>query len=422
VSVTSPHRRIVTLTKASAVKPEVVQWAWQDRVPLRALTIIAGEPGLGKSTATIHLGAQISRGVLEGSLYGKPAPVLYVTLEDHLASVVRPRLEGAGADLDRVHFIRVTVEAREELVTLPFDIAAIEERAICIGARLLVVDPIVATLDRSLDSHRDQSVRRALAPLAQFAERANLAVVGVMHLSKQQGTDLLNRVSGSVAFGAAARSVLVLAHYPEDPDGELGHNRVLVPAKANWGRYAPSLRCRIDTATVDTSNGPSEQSVLTIIGECDTTGADLMSKREPGELEDATEFLEALLSDGEWHERRKVKVAADARCLAWRTVERAKVKLGVEHRREGFPSVTRWRLQAAPTTVTPPLAQQDGRDCKNGSTEPSTEGPGASPASLRADGATEPISLPYAVPATADEEALLARLTGAPTAASPATA
>jgi hypothetical protein len=333
---------------------------------------------------------------------------MYVTLEDHLASVVRPRLEAAGADLERVQLIGVEVDEHDGLITLPGDLKEIEEGTERLGARLLVIDPFVATLDGSVDSHRDQSVRRALAPLAQFAERTNMAALGVMHMSKTQGTELLNRVAGSVAFGAAPRSVFAFAH---DPDGEQGDDRVLVHAKSNWGHYAPSLRCRIETATVETPSGPSEQSLLSILGECDTTGADLTSNREPGELEDATEFLEEQLGDREWHERRQVKANAEAQHLAWRTVERAKKALGVEHKRKGFPGATSWRLSVPPTTVPSPVAQLGWRDCENGSTEPYTADPSPSPASSPANGAPETTKLPKTVPATVGEEALLARLT-----------
>jgi AAA domain len=405
-------KRRVTFTPASAIEPEVVRWLWEGRVPLGALTIIAGQPGLGKSTTTVHLGARLSRGALEGSLYGKPAHVLYVTLEDHRASVVRPRLEAAGADLTRIELVGVQVDERDELVTLPGDLAEIEEGAVRLGARMLVIDPIVATLDGTVDSHRDQSVRRALAPLSQFAERADLAVIGVMHLSKQQGTDLLNRVSGSVAFGGAPRSVFVFARDPEDPDGEQGERRVLVHAKANWGRYASSLRCRIDTASVDTRSGPSEQPVLAIVGECDTTGADLTSTRQPGRREEAIEFLKELLGDGERRESEEIRKAAEARGLAWRTVQRAKPTLGVEHESEGFPAVTYWRLPVAPTPVTPPVAQLDRRDRENGFTEPATADPGATHANSVAYGAAEPTEH-ETILATPEEEALLERLTTA---------
>ncbi len=352
---TDADGRRITLTRASEIEPQVVRWAWQERMPLGALTIIAGQPGLGKSTLTVYLGAAVSTGRLPGSLNGHPADVLYVTLEDHLASVVRPRLQAAGADLDRVHLVGVEVDDREELVTLPGDLDGIEAHVQRTRARLLVIDPIVATLDGRLDSHRDQSVRRALAPLAQFAERAEIAVVGVMHLSKQQGADLLNRVSGSVAFGGAARAVLAYARDPEDPDGEEGYQRVLVTAKSNWGRYAPSLRCRIETAAIETREGPSEQSTLTILGECDTTAADLTSGHEPGDVDDAVDLLAELLADGPRPSREvKTEVVAQLDCSP-RTVGRAARRLGVEiERRSERHARTIWRLPS--TRDTPPVA------------------------------------------------------------------
>lgn len=174
-----------------------------------------------------------------------------------------------------------------------------------------------------------------------------------------------------------------------------------------------SLRCRIDTGIVDTGKGQSEQSVLTVIGECDTTGADLTSNREPGELEEAIEFLEEHLSNGEWHERKEVKAASDARRLAWRTVERAKQRLEVEHARAAhFGSGTRWRLPVAPDHLRQEWRDCDRRDCENGSVEPDKGGLASSRASLPSDGVAGVIEPPETVAATPAEEALLCRLSG----------
>jgi hypothetical protein len=51
--------------------------------------------------------------------------------------------------------------------------------------------------------HRNASLRRALAPLA---EREQTAVAAVCHLNKNEAQKLVARISGSGAFGEAARS------------------------------------------------------------------------------------------------------------------------------------------------------------------------------------------------------------------------
>ena len=405
-----PTGRRVTLTQASTVEPEVVRWAWEGRLPLGALSLIAGQPGLGKSTMTVHLAAQLSRGELEGSLYGEPCDVLIVSLEDHLASVIRPRLEVAGANLDRVHVVAVREDEQDGLLTLPSDLPAMEEAAQDLAARLLVIDPVVATLDARTDSHKDQSVRRALAPLAQYAERSDVAVIGVMHMTKAEADSLLNRVAGSVAFGGAARSVFAFARDLDDPDGEVGYGRLLVHAKTNWGRYARTLQCRIDTGTIETGKGPSEQSKLTVLGECDVTGADLSGSREPGELDEAIEFLEEHLGDGEWHPKREIKKAADTQRLAWRTVQRAAGRVSVEYEKRGFPAVSMWRLTVAPTPVAPLIGATVGATEENGSREPNVPLGGSSRAKDTEVGATGQNDPQIELPATPEQEALAERL------------
>jgi hypothetical protein len=425
-----PMGRRVRLTKATDVKSEVVRWAWQDRLPLGALSLLAGQPGLGKSTATSYLAAQLSRGELEGSLYGDPCDVLLVTLEDHIAAVVRPRLEAAGANLDRVHFLGVEEEGQDGLITLPDDLPAIEEAAQRLNARLLVIDPIVATLSKSTDAHKDQSVRRALAPLASYAERAGIAVCAVMHLNKGEADNLLNRVSGSVGFGGAARAVLGFMRDPDDADADAGYDRLLLPVKSNWGQYPKTLRCRVESASIETTDGPSSQSLLRVIGESDITQADLSGNTEPGEGDEADEFLDEQLGDGEWHPRREIKTAADAQKLAWKTVERAAKNKAVERERKSeFHAQSEWRLALAPRL----LARVDGasgwRECENGSTEPKVDG-SASTRAIHTDGGASGANRPeiavaadpgtdggntaeIELMATPEQEALLDQLGGA---------
>lgn len=344
----SPAGRRVVLTPASAITPERLRWLWQHRLPLRGLSIIAGEPGLGKSTLTVELAAQISRGKLDGEMRGKPRDVLVATAEDHFASVVWGRLTAAGADMDRVHHVHVEGDGGE-MLTLPDDVAGIEARCEELTAAgrpvgLVSVDPVAAFIASGVDTHRDAAVRRVLAPLSALAERQDLSVTGVAHLNKNDSAKLLARLGGSGAFGAAPRSVLVFARDPDDPDGDQGSLRVIVQVKSNHGRFAPTLQARIDGCDVAEVG---ELSRLTIIGETDIGSEDLERGRDDngGDCEEA---LTAALAAGP-RPGREVKgtVSGELGCSK-STIERAarrmreRGELTIE--KSGFPPTTTWAL------------------------------------------------------------------------------
>ena len=182
--------RHVELTSARSIRSERVRWLWRDRLPLRSLSVIAGEKGLGKSILTnARIPAEATRGRLAGELEGQPIDVLVCSGEDEWRSVVKPRLTAHGADLDRVYRIRVVEEEGEPMLTLPDDLPLLEaevERLRAAGrvVGMIVIDPIGAFLSAATDTHRDSSVRRALAPLAAMADRLDLVVLVVAHLTK----------------------------------------------------------------------------------------------------------------------------------------------------------------------------------------------------------------------------------------------
>jgi hypothetical protein len=73
------------------------------------------------------------------------------------------------------------------------------------------------------------------------AERRRAAIVAVRHLNKSAGANPLYRGAGSIGIIAAARSGLLLAADPDDPE-----RRVLAFAKGNLSRPAPSLSFRLE--------------------------------------------------------------------------------------------------------------------------------------------------------------------------------
>jgi putative DNA primase/helicase len=323
------------LRTLSGVEPESVEWLWRERVPLGAVSVLAGIGGLGKSHATLAIAAEATR----GELTGRQEDVVLMTAEDALAAVVRPRAEAAGADLDFLHVL--TDEAE---VWLPGGLPALEWALTETGARLLIVDPLVAYLGEGTDSHRDADVRRVLRPLAEMAERLGVAVLVVMHFKKGGETDLLYRLSGSVGFGNAARSVLAVARdpgSPEDPDA-----RVLVHLKSNYGRTRPGLRFRLEPV------GRGEYARVAWGGEDPAlTPEAAFPAGRPGPDADkrdlAADWLQDALADGPVAVA-ELQAGAREAGHSWRTVKRAKAELGVvaEPVREG--SAIRGWLWRAP--------------------------------------------------------------------------
>jgi hypothetical protein len=291
-----PRSGRLVLTRASDVTPELIEWLWTDRLPLRDLAVLAGEPGLGKSTTTTQLAADVTLGKLDGELHGQPRTVLIASAEDHFESVIWGRLKAAGADLTRV----MNVTTSDGMLSVPGDVEAIA--AECRRLRddgepvaLIVVDPISAYLG-GIDSHKDAAVRTALAPLADLAHGERVAVLVVAHLNKSAVGPLQSRITGSGAFGAAPRSVLVFVRDPDDPDGDHGNARVLVHVKSNHGRYAPTLMAHI--APVMVPEVGSTVSTLVIDGETELGPEDLQGGSSSSSRETIREALIEALSGG----------------------------------------------------------------------------------------------------------------------------
>jgi hypothetical protein len=87
----------------SGVEPEEVEWLWPSWLALGKLALVDGDPGLGKSAMTLDLAARISAGkVLPDRTICRPSGVVLLSAEDGLADTIRPRLDAAGADVDRI--------------------------------------------------------------------------------------------------------------------------------------------------------------------------------------------------------------------------------------------------------------------------------------------------------------------------------
>jgi len=370
--------RIIVAESFATIRAERTRWLWAGRIPLGSPTLLVGREKTGKSTLTCELAARLSRGDLTGDFEGEPADTLIVSYEDSAGSTIKPRLLAANADVPRVHRLRAEYQGSLDLVSLPEDVERIAQLACQCGARLLIVDPFSAALGAGTDSHRDQDMRRAIAPLAQLAEDADLAVLLLAHFNKSQGGDSLSRVLGSRGLTAAVRSVLAFGKAPDADEGSL--DRVLAHAACNLAREAPSLSCRVEPRTVEDEVGIIETSRLVIGEACEMDADALLATRSDDERTDreiAAEWLADKLAAGEWQRADEIKASAKAEGIAERTLHRARKWLGVEDRREGFPAVSEWRLAVVPRPLAQPPGTTAWHNCRDSSTGPDIGGSGS---------------------------------------------
>jgi replicative DNA helicase len=227
----------------SQIPRRAVDWLWRPWIPLAMVTAVDGDPGTGKSTVLLDIAARVSRGdrMPDGSPGPEAADVVVCSAEDHPKCVIRPRLDAAGADLNRIVMIRIeTPEGPREPMLCPEDVRRIEAAVRDRGAKLVIIDPLMAYLPADVNAHRDQDMRRALRLLSGLAERTGAAVIVVRHLNKSEGTSPIQRGGGSIGIIAAVRSGLLLAKDPDDPTG-----LVLASFKSNVGPSPASLRLRL---------------------------------------------------------------------------------------------------------------------------------------------------------------------------------
>lgn len=297
--------------------------------------------------------ARITTGTLPGELYGKPRGVIYAATEDSWSYTIAPRLVAAGADMDRV--FRVDVADDEELharLTLPKDISLMGKAAEEYSVALLVADPLLSMIDSSINDYRAAEVRSALEPLVAAADRYGFTILGLAHFTKAGGSDPLSRVAGSGAFGQMIRSLIAFAKQ----EGEDGTEEfVMSLEKNNLGRLGlPSHAYTIQPVTVDTDEGPSYVSRFVLGPESTTSVREVMRAETTGETNgssnEVVEWLQGYLTDlGGSDEAREIKKAARAQTFSDSSVDRAKKKLAIRSRQQGFGKerTSHWFLPSA---------------------------------------------------------------------------
>lgn len=346
------------------VAPRPVSWLWPGRIPAGKITVIAGEPGVGKSSVVTHLAAIVSANqtwpdhdwVDQPKIQSDPpelasgvdpdvaalVPLVYfLASEDRPADTIRPRLDALGAEPKHIFVMNHGVPVT--------DVAYIDEILTGIQCcRLMIIDPI-ATFLGSLNASRNTAVHEWFARLADVAERHNTAIVCVTHLSRRSTGPALSRVQGCLAFTAAARCVWLITTDPNDPD-----RRLFLPAKNNLGPDKGGLAFRLEAS-------PPHPDVAIPVWEPDpveeTADRILAAPTDYSAVVEAQSWLTAQLSPGPVA-TKDLRQQAQQDGLSWRTIERAKGKMDVIanqiHPNGNEPRFWTWSLTSHPDRKTSP--------------------------------------------------------------------
>lgn len=162
----------------------------------------------------LNIAAKLSRGEgLDSEIkLSEPMNVIYQSAENGLADTVKPRLELAGADCERI----LVIDEKEKSLSMVDE--RLEKAIVQTKARMLILDPIQAYLGGGMDMNRANEARDMTKKLSALAEKYQCAIVLIGHMNKAAGNKAAYRGMGSIDFFAVARSVLLVGRVEGEPN------------------------------------------------------------------------------------------------------------------------------------------------------------------------------------------------------------
>lgn len=366
----------VILQRASDLTPEPIEWIWNGWLAAGKFTLLGGAPGTGKTTTAMALAATVTVGGSWPDRTRSPdGNVVIWSGEDDPRDTLVPRLMAAGADMNKVFFVSGINDGDGPRAFDPaHDVDLLAAKLEEIGdVRLLIVDPIVSAVIG--DGSSNPQVRRNLQPLVDLAASTRCALLGITHLRKgSAGDEPVERINGSIAFGALARVVLMAAVKRED-DGSV--TRMLLRAKSNigpddgghtYGLFQTELTDHPGVFASYAAWGDAIQGTAREL----LASAEERTEGDGTTMDEVARWLRDLVGEeGGSIDRRDVMRAAQAMGFKERTVHRARDRLGLSVRQMGFGRDKRsfWTWGDSPIPAANPAipaVQKHGTNGTNG--------------------------------------------------------
>jgi hypothetical protein len=325
------EERTLELRAFDTFEERSLDWLWYPYIPFGKITILDGDPGLGKSLLWMDLMARLSSGTEMplGSPIEDPMKCIVMSAEDEIEDTILPRLRAHGANLSNIFSVALRSNKNGVVpFTLPEDLHALCDAVDRTGARFVVTDPVTAYFSDRISTNNDAQVRKAMTPLAIACSDQRFSLLSVRHLNKSSKEHkAIYRGGGSIAITGAARSALLLAWADENsPEREM----ILAQAKANLVRHsdARSLRCKVEA-------WPEDDRIphMSWLGIAELGADDLLSKADGRMSAPVRDEAIALLRNIFLHidvvSQREVKKYASEAGISWPTMKNAKALLPI---------------------------------------------------------------------------------------------
>ena len=311
----------------SDVQPRVVEWLWEPYIPLRAITILTGDPGAGKSFIALAIASRLS-------LLGRST--VYLTVENSPEYTLRPRLDSLGGDPSQIFLLEGVDAGHGEVRGVQLQDIAIIERTIAEhAARFVVVDPIQSYLGAHVDAHRANETRPIMDALVRLAERTEVTLLIVRHGSKNGSGRAIYKGQGSIDLTGAARSELMAGE-------TLDRQKAMVHIKSNVGPFGSAQGYEI--ASTNPAGTIVAAGYFRWTGECEVCSTDLMqAEKRDTARDEAKDFLRTLLTPGPRLAEECIEEGEQAG-ISKATLRRVKSDLRVRSSRLTVPGPWHWSL------------------------------------------------------------------------------
>lgn len=323
-----PEHEFLSVSMAE-VEEENIDWIWYPYLARGEMTILEGDPGLGKSYLAQMIAVTICDGgklISEKPRKIEPGRVAYFDVENSMGSVTKKRLTENGCK-NLHNFFQDTqpfsIDDEEAL-------EKVNQALVKLKPQLVVFDTINIYVGGA-DTHKASETQQMLSRFVGIARRHNCSVLVLRHLTKSTKEKAIYRGQGSISFAGLARVVMSVGRVPEEVSDDEDLRAVAI-TKINIGKPPKALTFAIralpDTLTT------TDRSKFEWGEHVDLTADDIMSVvasksgNKSAKENEAIKFLEQILEGGPMT-INKILRAGEGRAISKRMIYRAAESMGI---------------------------------------------------------------------------------------------